>query len=186
MANIQTEDSNLFTKWMIDSYGNYRKQHKRKIDTDIKKFQLPKKPFVFKGEKESKLLNNKKLNNEILDIFVESYSDPNIIKTSAKILLDTSEFITTLDPLIENATNILNDSKVNPYLRMTCQFYINSIRTLKNELVNKINVELSNDNNGAVNVDLSLTEKIRFVSEMEIIKLMVNKLEQYINSSINK
>ena len=69
---------------------------------------------------------------------------------------------------------------------MTCQFYINSIRTLANELVNRINIELSNDNHGALNIDLSLTQKIRFVSEMKIIKLMVNKLEDYINSSINK
>lgn len=174
MANIQTEDLKNFMK--INSFGKSKKCSKRKSNTVVKNHN-----FLHSF----KLLNNN-LNDEILDTFIESYSDPNIIKTSAKILLDTSKFIITVNRLIDNATNILNDSKINPYLRMTCQFYINSIRTLANELVNRINTELSNDNHGALNIDLSLTQKIRFVSEMNIIKLMVNKLEDYINSSINK
>jgi len=119
----------------------------------------------------------------IVDVFTRVSSDPVIITQPSRDLLNINKFTNKIDLLTNNATNKLNELKVNPYVRMAGKFHINNVNTLKTDLVTRIhNVYANNvaNNNGALN-DLHINQKIKFKAEMNIIELMAKNLKIFIN-----
>ena len=177
---LNTEDNN--TNETKSSFNNV-KNNPRKRRAQLWEYKpAPRRNNADNGMENEKLLSGRYTPTSVAQMFLKTSSNPKLFSAKSIDVLNSDDFNTRTTSLIATAEFVLSELHIDPYTRMAGHFHIRNVRTLRDNLMNRMRPALVfEDAKNNIDRDTLIT----YATEMDFINTRADGLVGFINGLAN-
>jgi hypothetical protein len=168
--------------------GDYRLQRRKDLDArrDNVEFNLTNENFFGSCDKVVTENTAGYTAGYVIQTFLNTSTNPKLFSASSIDVLNPNDFNTRTSSLITNAEFVLGELHIDPYTRMSGQFHIRNVRTLRDALMTRMHPGHLAVLDGAAHTNtVDRDTLITYAAEMNFINNQADGLVDFINSLVN-
>jgi hypothetical protein len=170
--------------------GDYRLQRRKDLDASRDKSEFnPENENFFAGY--DKVVNENMAGytpGSVIRIFLNTSTNPKLFSASSIDVLNPNDFNTRTSSLLTNAEFVLRELHIDPYTRMSGQFHIRNVRTMRDALMTRMypgHPAPVPDGAATVTNTVDRDTLITYAAEMNFINTQADGLVDFINALVN-
>ena len=168
--------------------GDYRLQRRKDLDVRRDKTELNLTTENFFGVCDKVVTENIPgyTPSSVIQTFLTVSTNPKLFSASSIDVLNVNDFNTRTSSLLTNAEFVLSELHIDPYTRMSGQFHIRNVRTLRDALMTRMHPgHPALVSAGSVTNNVDRDTLITYAAEMNFINTQTDELVDFINALVN-